>query len=291
MEEVSPGIWVQYGLTEPATTLQTEKSVVTLTKTRAFGKMITIDGQLQSAEKDEYIYHEMLVHPFASILRPTRVKIYGGGEGATAREVLKWSSVTKVIQVDWDRSLVDLFKGQNAWGASWSQGAYEDPRMELRIEDAWIDCKTDRELYDYIIVDLPDQGSSPAEIDHYTDLIYHVKKQLTPKGGFVLNGGPIRPWEKESFAVKVLQILVADSSFTNDFTWKVHVPSFAAAGEWCFMGCLNSKLNPEALPESMLPIFKKFSYDEWLCSTIWSSDYPDVFRFQIVHQTIGSLIG
>src|SRR5919201_2788966 len=84
---------------------------VTILDTHDYGKMLIIDDQPQSAEEDEYIYHEALVHPaMMTHPDPRRVLIIGGGEGATLREVLRYGSVECATMVDIDGELIALCK-------------------------------------------------------------------------------------------------------------------------------------------------------------------------------------
>lgn len=120
-----------------------------------FGAMIFIDGEGQSAQEDEFIYHEALVHPvMAAGPPPETVLIVGGGEGATAREVLRWPSVRRVKMVDFDREFVELCRTKLP---SWSAGAFDDPRLEVAYEDinTW-EVRMREPAFDVVIVDLPD---------------------------------------------------------------------------------------------------------------------------------------
>lgn len=268
-EDISDGLRVSYSLTSDPLTKVTSKATLQLTESAAFGKMLTIDGELQSTERDEYIYHEMLVHPLASVIRGKRVKIYGGGEGATAREVLKWSSVERVVQVDWDEELLGHFR--SVW-RDWAQGAYEDPHLELRVADAWVDCCEDEEKYDYIIVDLPD----PDDLDKFRDLLKGVVRQLAPGGAFVMNAGPVQPWDggfAASFCKDLFEML--PQSEWQPYSWHTNVPSFAAAGEWCFLGAvrLSSSSGSKVAPPTGL---RRFSERVWKYARYWPDDYPEV---------------
>lgn len=97
------------------------------------GVCVVLDGDIQSCAADEALYHEALVHP-AMLLHPAprRVLIMGGGEGATAREVLRHPAVEQVVMVDLDGEFVDLCREHLA---DWNAGVFEDPRLELRHED------------------------------------------------------------------------------------------------------------------------------------------------------------
>ncbi|CAN0918475.1 Thermospermine synthase ACAULIS5 [Linum grandiflorum] len=77
---------------------------IALLDTKPFGKALVIDGKMQSAEADEFVYHESLVHPsLLSHPSPRTVFIMGGGEGSTAREALKHKSIHKVVMCDIDK--------------------------------------------------------------------------------------------------------------------------------------------------------------------------------------------
>ena len=128
----------------------------------AAGTMLFIDDQHQSTLEDEYIYHETFVHSLMWRLPSRkRVLLLGGAEGCLAREVLRWHNVETVVQVDWDKSLVDFFRLPEQ--AEWNHGVYEDPRLTVVHEDAqvWLNHYSG-EPFDAIFIDLLDP-SSPEE--------------------------------------------------------------------------------------------------------------------------------
>jgi spermidine synthase len=119
-----------------------------------WGLSCYMDNSIQSCEADEKIYHETLVHPaMTSVPTPRRVLIFGGGEGATAREVLKWPSVERVDMYEWDEQVVQLFKSKYP---QWAQGAWNDPRLHIFHTNAFdvIQNEVPAERYDVIIIDL-----------------------------------------------------------------------------------------------------------------------------------------
>jgi len=111
-----------------------------------WGLACYMDNCIQSCLLDEKIYHEALVTPVMSN-SIKKVLIIGGGEGATAREVLKWP-VEKVDMIEWDRDVVELFRKY----PQWSQGAWDDPRLTVIHEDIFKVQFTEK--YDAIIIDL-----------------------------------------------------------------------------------------------------------------------------------------
>ncbi|MDE2571833.1 MAG: methyltransferase domain-containing protein, partial [bacterium] len=134
-----------------------------IVRTPVFGKMLVLDGDTQSSQGDERIYHESLVHPaMAAAGEARRVLILGGGEGATLREVLRSPSVEQCTMVDIDGEVVELCKRHlPEWGA----GAWEDPRARVIVGDALDFLRRNDGGYDVVIGDLteplPDSPSWP----------------------------------------------------------------------------------------------------------------------------------
>ena len=150
-----------------------------------FGKVLFIDNLIQSIEKGEESYHEILVHPsLFSHPEPKNVLIIGGGEGATLREVLK-HSVEKVRMIDIDEEMVKIAKKY----LKFDRGAFDDKRAEVIIEDGFKFLKSDKDTYDIIIMDATDPGeeaSSPLYTEEFFTLCY---QHLNRNGIFVTQGG------------------------------------------------------------------------------------------------------
>jgi spermidine synthase len=155
--------------------------------------MLILDGRLQSAEKDEFIYHEALVQP-ALIAHPDprRVLVLGGGEGATLREVLRHPGVGRAVMVDLDEELVDLCK---TWLPTFHQGAFDDPRSELVFTDgrAWLAAQPDAS-FEVIILDLPEPlEEGPALLLFTREMYESVRRKLAPGGLMALQSGSAGP--------------------------------------------------------------------------------------------------
>ena len=151
-----------------------------------FGKMFVIDGSVQSAERDELIYHQALVHPAAILLgeSPRRVLILGGGEGATLREVLRYRSVEEAVMVDIDGEVI---KVTQEWLPSMWQDAYKDSRARIIITDALRYLRENRTYFDLIISDLTDPGDGGVSSHLYTPEYYQlISRRLFPGGIFVM---------------------------------------------------------------------------------------------------------
>ena len=123
-----------------------------------WGLACYMNGSIQSCEVDEEKYHRALVDPVLQDLDVRRVAVFGGGEGATIREVLKRASVTHVDMIDWDEDVITTFRSRFP---EWSQGKWSDTRLHLHFEDAFERVqRVPDELYDAVIIDMFDVDES-----------------------------------------------------------------------------------------------------------------------------------
>lgn len=123
-------------------------------RTRAFGRMLVLDGTVQLTERDEFFYHEMLVHvPLAAHPAPRRVLVIGGGDGGTVREVLRHSGIERVDLVEIDAAVTEAAQRFLPDLA----GSLADPRVTVRHVDgiAFVRAAADRS-YDIVLVDSTD---------------------------------------------------------------------------------------------------------------------------------------
>jgi spermidine synthase len=224
--------------------LHTEKQEVDILESPFWGSMLFLDGTLQSTTRDEVIYHTLIVHPLMhSLCNKNKVLILGGGEGATAREVLRWP-VESVTMVDYDRELVEHMK---AYGSKWSNGAFDDPRLTVLYDDAWNYLKTPRE-YDGIIIDLTDPE---LKIQKWKVLLRLVMASIKKSSGsFIMNAGLYNPWNTES--LKEINLMVHDICMKHlEYRYHMYtsyIPSFN--GEWTFI-IVYPRSQPIVIPESI----------------------------------------
>ena len=133
-----------------------------------FGRVLVLDGIIQTTEGDEFIYHEMMVHtPLLANGAAKRVLIIGGGDGGCLREVLRHPGVDKVTMVEIDPTVVDLSK---EYLPGHSDGAFDNPRTDLVIADGLKYVAESDETFDVIIVDSTDP-IGPGEV-LFTDAFY-----------------------------------------------------------------------------------------------------------------------
>ncbi|MEJ5348788.1 MAG: polyamine aminopropyltransferase [Desulfosoma sp.] len=144
-----------------------------------FGVTLFLDRRFQTSEKDEFFYHESLVHPAMMLhANPRSVLIIGGGDGGTLEEVLKYPSVTHVTMVELDGEVVDIAKEhlRSICGA-----AFEDPRVHLIIGDGRKFVEETAETFDVILLDLTDP-MEPSKYVYTREFYSLCAARLRPKG-------------------------------------------------------------------------------------------------------------
>jgi spermidine synthase len=179
--------------------VQTKFQHVEIMETAAYGKVLVLDGRMQSSQADEFIYHEALVHPGLLMLDapPSSALVIGGGEGATVREILRYPSIRRVVMVDIDAEVVELCKRHLP---EMHQGAFEDPRTEFRAEDArgYLERTPDR--FDLIVVDLVEPlEEGPACLLFTREFYQLVRDRLTPNGAMTMQAGMTKVGELDFF--------------------------------------------------------------------------------------------
>jgi spermidine synthase len=154
-----------------------------------WGKALILDGRLQSAELDEFVYHEALVQPaLVAHPEPRRVLVMGGGEGSSLREVLRHSTVSRVVMVDLDQELVEVCR---RYLPGFHGGAFEDPRTSLVFADGrvWLADQPDA-AFDVIIWDLPEPlEEGPASLLFTREMFDLVRRKLAPRGLVAVQSG------------------------------------------------------------------------------------------------------
>jgi hypothetical protein len=153
---------------------------VQVVETEQFGKTLVLDGQTQSALADEKQYHETLVHPaMLQHPNPKSVFIGGGGEFATAREVLRHASVQRCVMVDIDELACDMCREHLP---EWGNGAYDDERFVVAYEDARVWLEESDEMFDVIIMDICDPIEAGPGYRLYTHEFYEFCKTRLNEG-------------------------------------------------------------------------------------------------------------
>lgn len=180
------------GLKNILYTAKTPFQEVDIVDTYTYGKCLFLDSKIQSSQKDEFIYHELLVHPTMLMHpKPERIMVVGGGEGATLRELLKHKSTKYILMVDIDEEVVrECIKHL----PEMHQGAFDDPRVELKFLDARKYLEETKDLFDVIIIDIPEPlEAGPAYLLYTREFYQIVKSRLSPQGTINLQAGTLSP--------------------------------------------------------------------------------------------------
>ncbi|BCU69034.1 spermidine synthase [Stygiolobus caldivivus] len=201
---------------------------VTIAETYSFGRVLIIDQLIQSAEEDEYIYHESLVHPaMLASEDPKRVLIIGAGEGATIREVLKYD-VKEVVAVDIDKKAIEVVE---KYLESWHNGSFKDPRVKLVFQDGFKFVKEyTGEPFDVVILDLTDPTGTSQSRNLYTLEFYKEVKRLVKDVMVTQGTSPYQSPHSFSRLTKTLTEVYRYVSVGLSF-----IPSFDTV--WAFIFC------------------------------------------------------
>ena len=185
-ETLHDGYAQSFGIRDILFESRTEHQHLVIFESASFGRVMALDGVIQTTERDEFIYHEMLAHvPLFAHGAAKDVLIIGGGDGGLLREVLKHPEVERVVQVEIDRAVIDLCV---QYFPNHSQGAFDNPRAEIVIGDG-IDyvCNTERR-FDVVLSDCTDP-IGPGEVLFSSRFYEGVARCLNRGGIFAAQNG------------------------------------------------------------------------------------------------------
>ncbi|OON94651.1 MAG: spermidine synthase [Candidatus Epulonipiscioides saccharophilum] len=221
--------------------IHTEKSEfqeIDFFKSKTFGTFFTLDGLMMVTEKDEFIYHDMIVHvPMAVNPDIKRVLIIGGGDGGTAREVLRYSKVEKVDMVEIDERVVRLcqkYLQQTACKLD------NDERLTMYFEDGLKfvqECEPEK--YDLILVDSTDP-IGPGE-GLFTYAFYNNCKRVLTENGILINQHESPYYESYAHEMRRSSKKLQET-FPIAKVYQFHMPTYPS-GHWLF-GFASKKFDP-----------------------------------------------
>ncbi|MDP1999233.1 MAG: polyamine aminopropyltransferase, partial [Rhodoferax sp.] len=230
------------------------------------GYRLFLNGNLQFAQRDEYRYHEALVHPAMAAFSlsgagPKKVAVLGGGDGMAVREILKYPGVESVTLVELDPAMTTLF-GQQPVLARLNDGALASPKLRIINTDAFAWLAQSDETFDVIVVDFPDPTNfSIGKL--YTNAFYgEIDKHLSASGYAVIQTtSPLVARQSFWTVVKTIESVGLTAT-----PYHANVPSF---GEWGFVIASRRPYRlPTVLPEGLrflnlqtLPLLFDFPQD------------------------------
>jgi len=231
VEEFSPTEMHHHALEETYHSRRTQFQSVAVVRSATFGKMLIIDGDTQSSQGDERIYHETLVHPaLAACENRSDVLILGGGEGATLREVLRCPDVRTCTMVDIDGEVVELSK---RYLPEWGADAWNDKRARVIIGDALKFLREEKAAFGAIVSDLTEPlEDSPSHPLFNTRVFEDIKARLVDGGVYVLQASTAA-FHNASLHAKMARTLQKFFRYVRSFS--THVPAFDT--EWAFLAC------------------------------------------------------
>lgn len=221
--------WGEHGLFGDQIVYSTTTPYQRLVITRWKDDMrLYINGNLQFSSRDEYRYHEALVHPALETLPwARRVLVLGGGDGLALREILRYPNITAVTVVDLDPAMTAAFTTR-AELAKLNAGAFADKRVTVVNADAAVWLQNTTEMFDAAIVDFPDPSSFALGKLYSVPFYGMVKKHIAANGLMVVQS------TSPFFAPNAYWTIDATLRDVGMRTWPYHayVPSF---GEWGFI--------------------------------------------------------
>ncbi len=222
IDELSRDLVQIHGINRVLRDTTTKFQHAQIVETHTFGICLVLDGKIQSGEKDEFIYHESLVHPaMLAHPDPQDVFIAGGGEGATLRDVLMHKTVKKAVMVDIDEEVVRLCR---KYLPTFHRGAFDDPRAHILYDDARKYIAETRSRFDVAIIDLADPvEEGPARMLYTREFYKLVNDKLKPGGIMVVQSGQSGWINLHNFCA-INQTL--KSIFKVVRPYQVYVPSF-----------------------------------------------------------------
>jgi spermidine synthase len=220
--ETDPDEVYLFAVTKTVLMARTAIQNVEILETPAWGKVLVLDGLVQSASEDEHVYHEALIHPaMLAHPGPREVLVIGGGEGATLREILAHKTVERVTMVDIDGELVEICKRHLP---EWHAGSFDDPRTEVIIGDGRAFLEQTERSFDVVVCDITDFLDHGPALKLYTREFYQlIASRLNTDGILIVQALETGISDPEEHAMLVRTIREA---FPIVRSYLAFVPSF-----------------------------------------------------------------
>jgi spermidine synthase len=215
---------------------QTRFQKMAIYETPHYGKLFRLDGFNMTSEKEEFVYHENLVHPaLTAHAAPRKVLIIGGGDGGSSEEALKHPSVEQVTMVEIDGEVIEVAKEHFR---AVHNGVFDNPKLRVLVEDGMKFVRDTQEKFDLIALDLNDP-MGPAEALYSTEFFQQLRAALAPGGALALHiGSPVaRPERVAELAQRL------NGVFRIVRPYIMYIPLYGSL--WSMAVC-SDKLDPKA---------------------------------------------
>ncbi len=222
---------------------QTPYQKIILTREDETGRhRLYLDGHIQCAERDEYRYHEALVHPVLSVADSrAQVLVLGGGDGMAVREILKYSDVEQITLVDIDPAMTRICSTLGPI-TRLNKDALRDTRVTVRNADAFMFFRRSQQLFNCVIIDLPDPHNEALSKLYSVEFYKLLARRLAP-GGLAVSQSTSPLLTRETFWAIGRTMVAAGFEVLR---YQVNVPSFS--GNWGFTLAGRSAQLPIAFP-------------------------------------------
>ena len=236
-EQHTPNVKLSIRVDKQLYSKQSQYQRIDIFESQDFGRFLTLDGIMMLTEKDEFIYHEMIVHvPMSVHPNAERILVIGAGDGGVIRELTKYPSVQSIDMVEIDEEVVracQTYLPQTA-------GYFDDPRVTLHFQDGLKFVRQQKEKeYDLIIVDSTDPFG-PGE-GLFTKEFYGNCYKALKKDGIMVNQHESPFYEEDANAVQRAHKRIVES-FHTSLVYQAHIPSYPS-GHWLF-GFSSKKYHP-----------------------------------------------
>ena len=215
---------------------QTAYQKMEIYQTAQYGKLFRLDGYNMTSEREEFVYHENLIHPALTAHNaPKNVLIIGGGDGGSSEEALKHPSVEQVTMVEIDS---DVIRVAREHFQAVNNGVFENRKLRVVVGDGLKFVRESRERYDLIVLDLNDPVG-PAEALYSLEFFQQCRAALAPGGALTLHiGSPVARPERVAELASRLNLV-----FRIVRPYLMYIPLYGSL--WAMSVC-SDKLDPKA---------------------------------------------
>lgn len=228
------GVWFEGTL---ASRRETPFQLLEVYETPALGRIFRLDGFNMTSERDEFCYHENLVHPAAvAHPDPKRALVIGGGDGGSSEELLKHATLERVHMAELDPVVIEIAKAE--FGAV-HRGAFDDPRMQVTVGDGLAYLRQTDVRYDLVSMDLTDPVGPSVEL-YSPETFRLVKRAMAPTSALTLHiGSPFFHPERVRSTLGNLR-----QAFAQVTPYFAYIPLYGSL--WGF-ACASDTIDPRAI--------------------------------------------
>ena len=235
-EEHTPNVKLSIRVDKQLVCLQSEFQRIDVFESKEFGRFLTLDGYMMLTEKDEFIYHEMIVHvPMAVHPRAKKILVIGAGDGGVVRELSKYDCIEQIDLVEIDEKVVEVCKEFLPQTAC----RLDDKRLNIYYQDGLKFIRHCENEYDIIIVDSTDPFG-PGEGLFTKEFYGNCFKALT-EDGIMVNQHESPFYEEDAIAMQHAHKRIVES-FSISRVYQAHIPTYPS-GHWLF-GFASKKYHP-----------------------------------------------